>query len=313
MTRVLLTGGSGFIGSRLLTHLHAANIDVLSIGRGELREWASAGIDHRIVPRLDAAHIRETVRDTPIDAVIHLAAAGVNPGERDSDELHRINEHLPAELVALAQAWGARAFLMSGTNSEYARFDGDRISENAPLETTKLYGATKAAGALLAISTAFRLGLPAVNLRLFNVFGPGEAPHRLLPALCESLLANSSVSLSEGLQVRDFVHVDDACRAILCALSGVLEGTLPSGHYNVCSGEATSVRAFALSVARALRADAALLRFGALPLRPDDQPRVVGDPTIFASHTGWEPRASVIQGIADTIFELSHVKSAETP
>jgi GDP-4-dehydro-6-deoxy-D-mannose reductase len=202
---------------------------------------------------------------------------------------------------------------MSGTNSEYARFDGDCIDETASLEATKLYGATKAAGALMALASGAALGLPSVNLRLFNVYGPGEAPHRLLPALRESLLRGEVVPLSEGLQVRDFVHVDDACTALLVALSSVIKGALPTGHYNVCTGEGTSVRTFALGVAKAMNADPSLLRFGALPLRPDDQPRVVGDPSAIRSHTGWRPRLTVNQGIAETLSDLSHVKSAGTP
>jgi GDP-4-dehydro-6-deoxy-D-mannose reductase len=313
MTRILLTGGSGFIGSRFLEHLAAAKIDVISVGRGVLRGKCATTVEHRVVSKLDAAQVRSAVGATPIDAVVHLAAAGVNPGDRDLGDLRRINGQLPAELVDMAHALGAKGFVMSGTNSEYARFNGDRIAEDASLEATKLYGATKAAGALMALATGLALGLPSVNLRLFNVFGPGEAPHRLLPALRESLLRGEDVPLSEGLQVRDFVHVDDACAALLVAVSGVIVGTLPTGHYNVCTGEGTSVRAFALGVANAMNADPSLLRFGALPLRPDDQPRVVGDPSAIESHTDWRPRLTVAQGIAETLSDLSHVKSAGTP
>ncbi|WP_071924939.1 NAD-dependent epimerase/dehydratase family protein [Luteibacter rhizovicinus] len=313
MTRILLTGGSGFIGNRLLAHLAAANIDVLSVGRGALRGSSAGTVDHRVVSRLDTEQMRSAIGSTQIDAVVHLAAAGVNPADRDLGNLRRINGQLPAEIAEMAYALGARGFVMTGTNSEYARFKGECISEDAPLEATKVYGATKAAGALMALATGLALGLPSVNLRLFNVFGPGEAPHRLLPALRESLLRGEDVPLSEGLQIRDFIHVDDVCGAILATLSGLIEGRLPTGHYNVCTGEGTSVRTFALEVADAMNADPSLLRFGALPLRPDDQPRVVGNPSAIETHTGWRRRLTVAQGIAETLSDLSKVKSAGTP
>lgn len=313
MTRVLLTGGSGFIGARLLAHLDAAGIGIVSVGRSPLRAGAPSSVDHRLVPRLDAEHLRAAVADTPIDAIIHLAAAGVNPGDRDHANLRRINGQLPAELVELAHTMGARAFLMTGSNSEYARFDGEQIAEDAPLETMKLYGTTKAAGSLMAIATGAALGLLCVNLRLFNVFGQGEAPHRLLPALRTALREGREVPLSEGLQVRDFIHVDDACGAILAALSATLDGTMVPGHYNVCSGQALSVRAFALSVAASLGADTALLRFGALPLRPDDQPRVVGNPLLFQTMTGWAPFGTVATRITETLNELSQIDCAGMP
>ncbi|WP_448096585.1 NAD-dependent epimerase/dehydratase family protein [Luteibacter yeojuensis] len=313
MTRVLLTGGTGFIGARLLTHLHAAGIGVISVGRSALPDRFQPTIDHRVVPRLDAEQLSQVVNGGQVDAVIHLAAAGINPGDRDHANLRRVNGDLPAECVDVAQAVGARGFLMAGSSSEYARFDGDRIREDAPLETMKLYGATKAAGAIMAVATGAALCLPCVNLRLFNVFGPGEAPHRLCPALRAALQEGREVPLSEGLQVRDFIHVDDACRAILAALSTTLAGSLPTGHYNVCTGQPTSVRSFALDVAAAMNADASLLRFGALPLRPDDQPRVVGDPSLFEAMTGWRPLHTVTTGIAHTLSELSRAERAGTP
>ncbi|HVI53974.1 MAG TPA: NAD(P)-dependent oxidoreductase [Luteibacter sp.] len=313
MTRILLTGGSGFIGSRFLAHLAIANIDAISVGRGALRNGHETTTDHRVVSRLAAEQVREAVGETPIDAVVHLAAAGVSPGDRDVGNLRTINGMLPGELVELAHALGARGFVMSGSNSEYARFDGDRIREDAPLEATKVYGATKAAGALMALATGAALGLPCANLRLFNVYGPGEAQHRLLPALFKSLLQGKDVPLSQGHQVRDFVHVDDACSALMAALFGVMNDTLPTGHYNVCTGEGTSVRTFALGVANAMNADPSLLRFGMIPMRPDDQPQVVGDPSALESHTEWRPRLSVIEGIAETLRDSHLVKRAGMP
>ncbi|NID04172.1 NAD(P)-dependent oxidoreductase [Luteibacter jiangsuensis] len=313
MTRILLTGGSGFIGSRFLSHLAAANIDVVSIGRGARSNSCATTTDHRVVSRLTADEVKQAVGETPIDAVVHLAAAGVNPWDRDVGNLRMINGLLPSELVELAHAWGARGFIMSGSNSEYARFDGDRIEESAPLEATKLYGATKAAGGLMALATGTALGLPSANLRLFNVYGPGEAPHRLLPSLSKALLRGEDAPLSQGQQVRDFIHVDDACSALMASLSGVMNGTLPTGHYNVCTGEGTSVRNFALAVADALNAAPSLLRFGMIPMRPDDQARVVGDPSAFKSHTGWRPRLSLAEGIAETLSAPHRAEHAGPP
>jgi nucleoside-diphosphate-sugar epimerase len=313
MTRVLLTGGTGFIGTRLLAHLCSAGVGVISVGRSAAPRHLQSDIHHRVVPQLDAERLRQAIDGEQVDAVIHLAAAGIHPGDRDDAALRRVNGHLPAECLEVATSAGARSFLMAGSSSEYARFDGDRIKESAPLETMKLYGATKAAGSLMAVATGVALGIPSANLRLFNVYGPGEAPHRLSPSLYAALREGRKVALSEGLQIRDFIHVDDACGAILQALSTSLAGSLPTGHYNVCTGHPTSVRSFARELAAAMSADAALLQFGALPMRPDDQPRVVGDPSSFQAATGWRPIHTVTTGIANTLFELSRAGGAGTP
>jgi GDP-4-dehydro-6-deoxy-D-mannose reductase len=302
MMRVLLTGASGFIGSRLLGHLHDAGIFVLATGRSPLPP--QEGMDFLPVPHLDAGGLRTALEGRTVDAVVHLAAAGVNPLDRDPRRLLELNGHLPAALVLLARELGARAFVMTGSSSEYAQADTAQIQEHAPLETARTYGTTKAAGGLLAIAMGLALDLPTVNLRLFNVFGPGEAPHRLLPSLVQNLQAGHPVALSEGTQQRDFIHVDDACAAILSALDASLHGRLPTGHYNVCSGSGTSVREFALAAAAALGADERLLRFGALPMRPDEVSRVVGAPDAFARFSGWRPAMTLHQAIEGAVAEM---------
>lgn len=308
MMRILLTGASGFIGSRLLRHLRNAGISVLGAGRTPVYQ---NGVDFLTIARLDAGALRAALQGRSIDAVIHLAAAGVKPNDRDTRQLLEINGYLPAELVLLARDLGARAFVMTGSSSEYALTNSMEIHEQAPLETTKTYGATKAAGGLLAVALGSTIGLPTVNLRLFNIFGPGEAPHRLLPSLFQNLEAGTCVALSEGLQQRDFIHVDDACKAILTTLDTALRGALPTGHYNVCSGKGVSVREFALTVASTLGADAQLLHFGALPMRPDDVPRVVGSPNAFEQSSGWKPTMTFHQAIESAVGEM-HQSTSRT-
>ncbi|HEY9133953.1 MAG TPA: NAD(P)-dependent oxidoreductase [Dyella sp.] len=311
MTRILLTGGTGFIGVRLLSHLNKAGIEVISLGRSPLRSTWMSNVDHRIVPALRSEAIRAVLSATDnCDAIVHLAAAGVNPGDRDPRKLNEINAALPSDLVFLADDFGMKAVVMMGSSSEYARCDSDLIAEDSSLETQKIYGATKAAGALAAVAAGVALNITTVNLRTFNVIGPGEASHRLLPSLYDALRAGEAVPLSAGNQVRDFIHVDDACRAVLTAVDAALADQLPSGHYNLCTGRGHSVREFASQVVTAMSMPASLLRFGELPLRADDLPRVVGDPQTFASYTGWHPEYSFNAAIEQAVAELLSAKSA---
>ena len=303
LSRVLLTGGSGFIGSRLAKMLRHSGTEVTHVGR---RPCLVEGVDNLIVDVLSPQSINEAIGTcTGFNGVVHLAAAGVNPGSRDRSELIGVNAVLAPEVVALAARLGCRAALVVGSSAEYSAPATDLpLTEDAPLETSRLYGATKAAGGILALASGAAASLPVGVVRLFNVYGPGEAPHRLLPSLAVNLRAGRPVKLSAGTQVRDFVFVDDACAGLMAALEALHEQRMPSGAYNLATGLGHSVAAFARMVARAMDADERLLEFGALPLRPDDLPYLVGNPIRLNQASGWLSEIAPDEGIRLTLAEF---------
>ncbi|MFI4957027.1 MAG: NAD-dependent epimerase/dehydratase family protein [Gammaproteobacteria bacterium] len=294
--RVLLTGGSGFLGKRMASYLIKKGVHVVCIGRNPC---AVVGVQNIHVSALSPALIESALKENQvaIDALIHLAAAGVHPGDRDSATLFEINTLLPAQLVILGHHFGAKAIVMAGSSAEYkSPIMLHPCAEGEPLETEKLYGTTKAQGGLLALSKGAELGIPVAWMRLFNVYGPHEASHRLLTSLVSRLLKKELVKMSEGNQIRDFVYVDDVCDGLWVTLKALSSG-MPSGAYNICTGIGKSVKDFALTVAHYLNADTHLLNFGALPLRPDDAPYLVGDPARFKAASGWVASLSFEEGI----------------
>lgn len=287
---VLVTGATGFIGRRLIAHLGCKpGFDLTAIARSPPEPSLPCRTIRLAGPSPD--DLRQVVLKARPDAIVHLAAAGVEPGDRDVTRLTELNALWASVLVRAAADASTKSVVIAGSSAEYARNTVEApIGEEALLESRKLYGATKAAGSLLALATGATLSVDVAVLRLFNVFGHGESPHRLLPSIVSAADAGRTVALSEGTQVRDFIEVNDACVAIESALLGLRERTLPSGAYNVCSGVGTTVAQFARGVATVLQVDPALLRFGALAMRPDDLPWLVGDPGRFLAETGWRAR-----------------------
>lgn len=303
LSRVLITGGSGFIGTRLALRLVDAGVTVVNVGR---RPCQVEGVDNRLVTSFCLDSISNALAPhTEFDGLIHLAAAGVNPGNRDHVDLIRINATLAPEIVMLAEALRCRAVVLVGSSAEYRASNTNApLSEDATLETQKLYGATKAAGGLLALATGAAISLPVAIIRLFNVFGPGEAAHRLLPSLAAHLGTGRPAKLSAGTQIRDFVYIDDACAGLVAALKALAEGGMASGAYNLATGIGHSVAQFARMVASAMKVDESLLALGALPFRPDDLPYVVGNPTRLMDGCGWYPRTQLAEGIRLTLAEI---------
>jgi nucleoside-diphosphate-sugar epimerase len=299
---LLLTGASGFIGMNLARTLLARGHQVVTVGR---RACPVQGVINVESARLDATVLQPIMATHHFDVVFHLAAAGVHPADRDRAELVRVNAALPSDIIAAAAASGVNAVVLMGSSAEYAAQPTNLLNEDMPLESHKLYGASKAAGGLLALATAAEHGLPAAVLRAFNVYGPGEGAHRLLPSLISNLRCSKAVDLSAGTQIRDFLYVDDACDGLVATALALLEGRMKNGAYNLSTGTKTSVRDFASALARQMGADESLLRFGALALRPDDLPVVVGDPARLQQATGWRANHSLDDGLGAALRQIA--------
>jgi nucleoside-diphosphate-sugar epimerase len=311
MPSVLVTGASGFIGTHLVARLLSEGSHVIVLVRSSSALPAEWRDRVRIIACDDfgESNLRRLL-DAPVETVFHLAAYGVRPNHRDIDEMLRINVTLPATLAKLCGQWRAR-MIMAGSSAEYRRpLTNDPISESAPLEQGKLYGSSKAAGGLLASAiaaedrTGFRL------LRLFKAYGAGEAPHRLLTALVKDLSRGERVALSAGTQVLDFVYIDDVVEAMLRADAHCRErGGVAT--WNVATGRAHSVREFAECVAAAMKADGSLLDFGAIDMRKDDEPWLVGSPDLLRSQLGWQPSIGLDEGVRAAIAALHQTQSQE--
>jgi nucleoside-diphosphate-sugar epimerase len=296
----LVTGASGFIGRALVARLREAGYGVTCL----VRESAAApdGFDLVRLKTFDRDAIRGVFRDRTFDVVFHLAAYGVSPKERDPALMLSVNVELTANLVMAASASNVRAFIYAGSCAEYRTTKApDRLAEESPLSATHLYGASKAAGGLFGHGIAAGTDLSHIWLRLFGVYGAGEAPHRLLPSLIRDLAQDKPVALSPGRQVRDFLYRDDVVDGFLAAAAAALGGR--RGVYNLCSGNPLTVSEFAIAVAEHLGKSRTLLDFGALPYRPDEDMWLLGNPDKFRELTGFVPRYSIAEGISRALAE----------
>jgi nucleoside-diphosphate-sugar epimerase len=287
MTRVLVTGGTGFLGLPCVHLLAGAEVHVVGRSGADLPPAA------RFHPAdlFDPDRTREvvaTVRPTHLLHLAWMATPGAYWTSPDNPRWVEASLHL---LRAFADHGGRRAVL-AGTCAEYDWTVGGACREfETPVRPATLYGRCKNE----LRERAEGLGLDLAWARLFFVYGPREHPARLVPSVARALLAGEAAECTAGAQVRDFLSADDAAGALVALLhSGV------TGPVNVASGAAVPVRAVVERVAAAAgRSD--LLRLGTKPTPPGEPPVLAADVRRLRDEVGWRPRVPLGRGVEDAV------------
>ena len=277
--RVAVTGGTGFIGTRLIRALQMAGAHVVSVDR--------AMADMR-----DLAAVNVAFATAAPDVVFHLAALGV--GDLFADQAGQVAANVTGTMNVLeaARRTGAKRVVAFGTCFEYAPSDA-LLTEDATLSPRNPYAASKMAAFAYARHAADVLGRDVVWLRPFAVYGPGQPVTKLIPSLIKAAGAATPMAFGDGTAAWDYIHADDIAAAAL------IVGAHPDaarGVFNAGSGETRTARAIADEVARLTR-QTPNVDWGARPGRPGD-PAVMGADATRLRALGWAPTISFSSGLA---------------
>ena len=295
MTRVLVTGATGFIGRHALAPLASLGFDVHAVtSRAEPPpELACAATWHR-GDLLDPDGAAAVVAACAPERLLHLAWYAEHGAFWTSAENLRWVEASLRLLRAFADAGGRRAVL-AGTCAEYD-WSRPRLAEReTPLAPATLYGASKHGLHVVARAFAKEAGLSLAWGRVFFLYGPYEDPRRLVSSVALALLRGEEARTSAGTQVRDFLHVEDVAAAF-----AALVGSEIAGPVNVAAGEPVTIRSVVEAVAEAAGRPE-LLRVGALPARDGDPPSLAASADRLRREVGWEPAWSLEDGLRATV------------
>lgn len=291
MTRVAVVGAGGFIGRSLVTHLVQDGAKVLALGRRSSPTtlgWPALVETGAVDFQDDHAARRALVAFRPT-VVINLAT--VRRG--DAHLLHAINVVGPSRLVEACARAGVRRLIHATSATEYGGAPAP-LREDGPTAPNTPYGRSRLAGSIAALAAGHLHQVEVLVLRLFQPFGPSMSPDLLLPRALVCARTGETLPLTPPGATRDFVHIQDVCRAFAAAVDAAQ--TL-GGIANVCSGAPTDNHALVdvveQAVGRPVQRD-----IGAVPLRPWDRPDWYGDTARAAEWLGWGPRVSLLEGVS---------------
>ncbi len=293
MTRILITGASGFVGRHTLEALLAGGPDgaELHATSRAVPAWAPEGAMWHSVDLTDADAARALIEAVRPTHLIH-AAWYVTPGRfwTSPENMDWVGATL--RLARLFHEAGGRRLVAVGTCAEYADKDGDHLEHEAGPMPGTFYGAAKLATWTALTGYARQVGLSFAWARLFGMYGPYEDGRRLVAQVMDSLDRGLPVDLTDGGQMRDFLAGQDvgAALARLCGSDLV-------GAVNIASGRPVTLRAMLEELGDLMDARG-LLRFGARPRPASEPPRLTGDIGRATRELGWQPALDLREGLA---------------
>jgi len=276
LMRIFITGGTGFIGSHVVK-------DALSLGHEVVCLRRLAGSASRIdldkQPLwLDRSFNTISPKDFQgIDVLLHLAAHSVQRPFDSLENCIKYNLIQPLSLFEKALSAGVVKFVVGGSCFEYglSGLRHDFIPPNAPLEPTQSYSASKALASISFIQWALSKHVSLSIKRIFHVYGEGEDPSRLYPALTLAAKSGLDFPMSDGQQVRDFTNVTDVARFLNDECLYIYSNNNPSiSTSNLGSGKPQTVLEFAQNIWSTTNAKGRLLP-GLLEQRVGDVMRYV--------------------------------------
>ncbi len=293
--RALVTGASGFVGSRLVRHLVAAGWTVHLL----LRERSATDALGAVLPfvevhRLGAGDgidaMQRAVGEAAPEVVFQLASLFIAQHRpADVQPLVDANIGFGALLLEAMQAHGVNRLVNTGTGWQH--YGG------AGYDPVNLYAATKQAFEALLQHAVSVHGLRALTLKLHDTYGPGDPRPKLMRILCEAARTGAALDMSPGEQLLDLVHVDEAVRAFEAAAGRVLDMSAPAHEvYGLSGGERLTLREL---VGRVERTSGRPMRvsFGARSYRP----REVMVPAELPLLPHWRPAIALDQGLAELL------------
>lgn len=317
MNTILVTGGSGFIGSHLCERLLANGWRVVNVDN--FNDFYDPEIKHRNVtetreycvthgiPEENYSVVKGDIRDIdflrgvfegyrPL-AVIHLAAyAGVRPSIINPELYVGVNINGTTNILECLKEFDVKSYVFASSSSVYGNNEKVPFAENDPVDhPISPYAATKKAGELICYTYHHLYDINTACLRFFTVYGPRQRPDLAIHKFTRLIMAGKPIPFyGDGTTQRDYTYIDDIIDGIIKALDWVKEKEKRYGIFNLGESNTISLAEMVQTLESALTQKAELERF---PLQPGDVEKTFADITKSKKILGYDPQTDFSEGI----------------
>jgi dolichol-phosphate mannosyltransferase len=296
---ILVLGASGFVGANLYQTLAAIRPDVFAVVQSE-KSWRLEDVpDDRViaVDLTDNSSTKNLIDTIRPQTVFDCVAYGAYSFEEDVNKIYATNFQSLVSLVGLLSEKPISAFVHAGSSSEYG-INSSAPEENEVCEPNSHYSVSKVAAERFLHFEGKQKSFPCVHLRLYSVYGPLEDTSRLIPTVLQHALKGTLPPFVDARTSRDFVHVDDTCRAFILAAAKMNPG-LYGETLNIGSGVKTTIAELA-ELVRNKFGIAEIPVFGSMDGRSWDLPDWYSNPSKAERVLDWKATTDLTDGLLST-------------
>ena len=284
--KILITGINGFLGSHLAVHL-IRDYFIVGLANNVDNLFRINDLNLEVYSEIDK-NLEELLMENDFYAIIHTATV-YKAHSGSFENILKTNILLPVKLFQLSQKYNVKIFINTDTffnqqGSKYSYLSEYTLSKKHCLEwLSEIKGVCK-----------------LVNLKIFHMYGPNDNVEKFVPSIISALIKNtSSLDLTAGEQIRDFIYVEDVVSAFACVLKHAQSGEKMQEEYEVGSGNPISIKEFVLSAKKIINSKTTL-NFGALEYRSNE--------IMFAEannkplyNIGWKINTPLDQGLSEVV------------
>jgi dTDP-glucose 4,6-dehydratase len=310
--RLLVTGGAGFIGSNFVRYIlqphtdwQVTNLDKLTYA-GNLENLSAVENQpgyHFIKGDIADRKLVNELLGNKFEIVVNFAAEShVDRSIMDASPFIETNIKGTQVLLEGSKQYGIKKFIQVSTDEVYGSIESGSFTEESPLSPRSPYSASKAAADLLCLAYYHTYGVPITITRSSNNFGPYQFPEKLIPLAITNVLEDKSIPIyGDGLNIRDWIYVEDHCRALE---SVILKGQ-PGQIYNIAANQEKTNLELIHSLLNVMGKPGELITF--VKDRPGHDRRYALDISKITHKLGWSPSHAFEEALKHTVnWYMSH-------
>ena len=301
---ILVLGASGFIGANLIKMLLSKREDVYGLCRLE-KGWRLDEVDSKNIIFADvndSVAIKNLINTISPRTVFDFISYGAYSFEESHEIVYQTNFLSLTNIVTLLEEKGLSAYIHAGTSSEYG-LNSKQPKEDSNLEPNSHYSSSKIAASYFLKYVGKTRNFPAINLRLYSVYGPLEDSSRLIPNILNNAKVKKFPPLVNPDISRDFIFINDACEAFILAASKI-NPELYGESFNIGTGNKTTIKDLALTIKKIYKIKKTPI-FSNMSKRSWDLNEWYSDSKKAEKVFGWKSKTSLVEGLNLTFNWLS--------